>query len=194
MTVGDALTRHYAAHGLPADGGESAPWFRVRIGPVGVRLPNPPARQRAVFFHDVNHVLTGYDTTFSRGEMVIAGFEVGNGCGAYWIAWYINLGMFALGLIVCPREMFRAFVRGRRAASIYRRREDRTALAAMPVDRLREALGLDAEPGAPTPGDRARFLAWSVAAVVVLLVPLLAVAAGIRASAALFGGLSGSPS
>ena len=133
MSLGDALARHYVDHGLPADGGEREPWFRVRIGRLTIRLPNPPARQRAVFFHDVNHILTGYNTTFSDGEMVIAGFELGAGCGPFWIAWLINLGMFAFGLVACPRAMFDAFVRGQRASSIYQRAEDRATLSGMTV-------------------------------------------------------------
>ncbi len=91
-TVTEALARHYAEHGLPPDGGESERWFRIRIGPLVLPLPNPPARRRAVFYHDVNHVLTGYNTVFSDGEMVIAGYELGSGCGPFGIAWLINLG------------------------------------------------------------------------------------------------------
>jgi hypothetical protein len=52
--------------------------------------------------------------------MVIAGYELGSGCGPFWIAWSINLVAFALGLVVTPRPMFEAFLRGRRASSLYR--------------------------------------------------------------------------
>ena len=173
MTViSDALAGHYAAHGLPADGGESATTFRVHIGPLTIPLPNPPARRRAVFFHDVNHVLTGYNTVFSDGEMAIAGFEIGAGCGPFWIAWYINLSMMAIGLVVNPRETFRAFVRGRHTSSLYRRWESRETLAAMPVAELRESLGIDRPTPATSVGDIASFAAWTVVGVFVLLAPL----------------------
>lgn len=169
VTVGDALTRHYVRHGLPPDGGEGDSMFRVRLGPFALRLPNPPARRRAVFFHDVNHVLTGYDTTFSGGEMAIAAFEVGSGCGRFWIAWLINLSMFAFGLVVAPRGVFRAFVRGRRVSSVYRCGYDRATLSAMPVDELRSTLGLDAAVPAASVADCVRFIAWSVVAAVLVL-------------------------
>src|SRR4051812_11273654 len=116
-TLAEALVANNTANGLPPDRGETDAWFRVCMGPLSFRLPNPPARQRALFFHDTNHVLTGYDTVFTKGEMQIAGFEVGAGCGTYWIAWYINLHLVAPGLFVRPREIFRAFVRGRRSSS-----------------------------------------------------------------------------
>ena len=141
------------------------------MGRLTLRLPNPPARQRAVFFHDANHVLTGYNTTFSDGEMRIAGFELGNGCGPFWIAWLINLNMFALGLIFCPRLMFHAFVRGRRASSIYERQEDRATLSAMPVAALKAMVRLDAMDAAPTMGDWLRFAGWALLGVLLMLLP-----------------------
>jgi len=178
--VRDALARHYVAHGLPSDGGEGERWFHVHIGSVTVHLPNPPARRRALFFHDVNHVLTGYNTAFSDGEMAIAGFEVGSGCGPFWVAWYLNLSMVALGLVVCPRAVFRAFVRGRRASSLYHRREDRATLSAMSVGELRALLGLDRAPAAAGVGDRVRFVAWSIAAGVMILAPVVAALMALR--------------
>jgi hypothetical protein len=179
--IGDALRRHYIAHDLPADGGASDPWFRVHIGPVTLRLPNPPARRRAVFFHDVNHVVAGYDTSFSGGEMAIAAFEVGSGCGPFAIVWYINLSMFGLGLAVTPRAVFRAFVRGRHAASIYHRRENSSALSAMTVAKLRAELGLDQPIPAASLLDRLTFLAWAAAAVVVMIAPFAVVVAALSA-------------
>ena len=174
--VRDALAQHYVAHGLPADGGAMDPWFRVRIGTATIRLPNPPARRRAVFFHDVNHVATGYNTTFSDGEMVIAGFEVGAGCGTLWIVWFINLSMFALGLLACPRNVFAAFVRGRRSTSIYTRREDPTSLGAMSLGDIRELLRLDTERAMPRLADRLAFTGWAIVSIFVFAAAVLPVA------------------
>jgi hypothetical protein len=181
LTVSEALTRHYHAHGLPPDGGEGSPWFRVRLGPLSIRLPNPPARRRAVFFHDVNHLLTGYNTAFSDGEVAIAAFEVGTGCGPYWIAWYINLTMLALGLVLAPRAVYRGFVRGRRASSIYRRGEDRPTLASLEVAELKEQLGIDRSPAPISAAERFRFAGWALLASVVLLGPILVLTLGLRA-------------
>ena len=170
VTVGEALARHYEAHRLPSDGGEGAAWFRVQVGPMRIPLPNPPARRRAVFWHDVNHVLTGYNTTFSDGEMAIAGFEVGAGCGRAGIAWYINLVLMALGLLVRPRHVYRAFVRGRRSASIYRRSEPRATLREMTVRQVRELVAVAHPDVRATGGDVVSFVAWSVIAWLVALV------------------------
>ena len=162
MTVGEALERHYSRHGLPADGGEHATWFRVRLGPVSIPFPNPPARRRAVFLHDVNHVLTGYDTVFSDGEMSIAAFEVGTGCGRVWVAWFINLFLMAIGTVLRPRAVVRAFVRGRRTDSIYRRPDARQCLRQMAVDDMRAELRVDHDGSRPTAREYVAFVLWSV--------------------------------
>ena len=69
--------------------------------------------------HDINHIVTGYNTTFSEGEMSIAAFEVGAGCGRLAIVWFINLSLLALAVVVHPRVAF-AGIRARPPdASIY---------------------------------------------------------------------------
>jgi hypothetical protein len=177
MMVGDALARYYDEHRLPADGGESATIFRVRIGPLTIPLPNPPARRRAVFFHDVNHVLTGYNTVFSDGEVVIAGFEIGAGCGRVWIAWYINLAMMAFGVLLRPRATFRAFVRGRHSGSIYRGPDAPVVLRRMSVAEARDRLRIAPVTADPGPADRVAFGLWTAFAWLTVLVPTAAVAA-----------------
>lgn len=174
ISVREALARHYAAHGLPLDGGESERWFHVTIGPLTLRLPNPPARRRAVFFHDVNHVLTGYDTTFGRGEMAIAAFEIGTGCGPYAAAWLLNLGVLAFGLVARPRAVYDAFVRGRHTRSLYRLPADRSALGQTTVAELRSTLGIASGPVTPDWRDRAAFGMWSIVAAGILLLPAAA--------------------
>lgn len=81
-------------------------------------FPNTQARLRAVRVHDIHHVLTGYDTTWS-GEAEIAAWELASGCGRYYAAWVLNLAALAVGLIVCPRRTFAAFRRGRVSENLY---------------------------------------------------------------------------
>jgi hypothetical protein len=168
MTVGEALERHYSLHGLPADGGAHATWFRVRLGPVSIPLPNPPARRRAVFLHDVNHLLTGYDTVFSDGELSIAAFEVGTGCGRVWVAWFINLFLMAIGTLLRPRAVVRAFIRGRRSDSIYRRRDSREFWRDRSVDDVRAALRVDSDDSPRTAREYVAFVQWSAIAWLVI--------------------------
>lgn len=177
MDLRDALAAHYAAHGLPADGGATDAWFRVRLGRLIVPLPNPPARRRALFLHDANHVLTGYDTRFGGGEVMIAAFEVGAGCGPYLMAWAINLPMLVIGGVLRPVDVLRAFARGRHSRSIYREPDARAALECMRVTELRKRLMLDRPAPTPTFRDAAAFAIWSGAALLAMtsIIALVAV-------------------
>jgi len=172
LTVSSALTEHYRAHGLPMDGGAQDPWFRVRVGAATLKLPNPPSRRRAVFFHDVNHVLTGYDTTLTRGELSISAFEVGCGCGPYAIAWFINLYLMALGVFIRPRAVLRAFVHGRRSGSIYRLADARADLQMSTVAALRARLDIavTSADGPATSRDIAVFTLWTMIAIAMTVV------------------------
>ena len=161
-TVGEALAQYYAVSGLPPDGGADDPWFSIHLGPLSLRLPNPPARRRAVFFHDANHLLTGYDTVFSSGD----GYELGSGCGHYWIAWLINFMMFGLGLLVRPREIYHAFLRGRRCLSLYERTESPRVLSEMSIAALRAQVGTDAQLVTRRASDSFAFWFWALAVIV----------------------------
>jgi hypothetical protein len=75
---------------------------------------------RAVRYHDLHHVLTGYDTN-AIGEFEIAAWELGAGCKGFVAAWQLNLGGLFAGLLSAPRRTVRAFFRGRRSESLYGR-------------------------------------------------------------------------
>lgn len=175
--IAEALAAYYRAHGLPPDGGASDPWFRAAIGPLSIRLPNPPARRRAVRLHDINHLATGYNTVFSEGEMAIAAFEVGAGCGGYFLVWLINLSMFALGLGIQPRAQWEAFIRGRHSTSVYHLDHEVAGLDELTIIDVRALLQLDSAPTTRRLMDAMSFLAWTVVAVTLWLTPLLVTAA-----------------
>ena len=164
-----ALASYYAAQGLPSDGGARGPWFFVRIGPLRIPLPNPAVRKRALLYHDVHHVTTGYNNVFSEGEMIIAGHEIGVGCGPFVVAWVINLWMLALGSLVTPRRLFAAFVRAQSARSFYHHAVEREQVLSMTVGETRRWLGLDRPAPCASSADRLRFALWCAVAWIVTL-------------------------
>lgn len=172
VSIRDALTQHYVAHGLPPGGGADEPTFRLRLGSVTLKLPNPPARRRALLLHDVNHVATGYNTTFSQGEVAIAAFEIGAGCGRFAIVWFINLGGLAIGLLLSPRAVLAAYVRGRRSRSIYRDPPSARTLAETTVGAIRSQLHLDRSAGPATIADYITFLFWAAVSWVLVCAPV----------------------
>ncbi len=165
LTLGEARQRYFSANNFPADGGYEAVWADVKIEPIKTRIRNTAGRKRAVRFHDLHHVLTGYRTTF-RGECEIGAWEVATGCADHRAAWVLNLSVFGNGLLFAPRAIWRAFARGRASRNLYRAAYD-DALLSRQVGEARRELGL-AEPARPAGlGDRLAFAGWSVAALAV---------------------------
>lgn len=117
MTMHAARRVYFDVNAFGEDGGYSSPWIDFKLGPIPFPVPNVEARVRAVRYHDLHHIVTGYDTDFT-GEMEISAWEIGAGCKNVPAAWVLNLmGMGAFW--VAPRRVFRAFVRGRASDSLY---------------------------------------------------------------------------
>jgi hypothetical protein len=136
----DARGRYFAANGFPSDGGYSARWVRIALGPVPIYIYNSTSRVRAVRLHDLHHVLTEYDTTLI-GEAEIGAWELGSGCKDYVAAWFLNFGAVLIGLWLSPGRVREAFARGRRTGNLYGRTFD-DALLQRSVGELRHELQL----------------------------------------------------
>ena len=82
------------------------------LGPLRFSIPNTRRHRWAIRLHDLHHVITGY-TTYWKGEVEIGAWELGGGCGRYWVAWLLNAEVAFIGLFLYPRSLFRAFRAGR---------------------------------------------------------------------------------
>ncbi|HEX8422539.1 MAG TPA: hypothetical protein VF634_03965 [Pyrinomonadaceae bacterium] len=155
-----------------AGGGYEEGWVKMKAGPVPIWFPNTVARVKAVKFHDIHHVLTEYPTTW-KGEAEIGAWEVATGCAAHYQAWLLNLLAFAIGLMINPRGVYRAFARGRQSRNLYRTTFS-DALLARTVGEMRRELELDKETAPPAPRDRRAFVFWSLTSLATLAGTLLA--------------------
>lgn len=173
MSLAAARQRYCDAHGF--DPTYSERWVKLQAGPIPLYFPNAAGRRRAVRFHDLHHIATGYQTDWT-GEAEIAGYEIGGGCGPFLWAWILNLQALAVGLFLAPRAVFRGFVRGRHALTLYHQGEFRDALLERTVGEIRRDLHLDRPTPATRAGDAAAFAGWALAAVLWTLAPLLALA------------------
>ena len=117
-TVTEALLLHYAAAGLLGDGGRSACYWTLKLGPVRVRMKNFAWRRGAMQQHDIHHLLTGYTCT-PAGELEIAAWEFAAGRFANRLATLFCLPLVACGAVTIPHRSFRAFVRGRYSRTLY---------------------------------------------------------------------------
>jgi hypothetical protein len=165
-TMREARARYFAQHGFGADGGYDDRWVHLALGPIPASFPNSPARVRAVKYHDLHHIVTGYATDIV-GEFEISAWEIGAGCKDFVAAWVLNLGGMAGGAVTAPRRTLRAFARGRRSRSLYGRAFE--PLLEERVASVRTQLGLDAAATKLTVGTFLRFVGAVLAGVVVAL-------------------------
>jgi hypothetical protein len=185
LTLRDARRVYFDANAFGDDGGYAKRWVKVKLGPLPFWFPNSAGRVRAVRYHDLHHVATGYDTDWV-GEGEIGAWEVASGCRGYFAAWWLNLLAMCIGCALAPVRIFRAFARGRHTRNLYGERFD-DALLASSVGALRARLGLAAPLPAPTARDRAAFAAWALAALgaylvqsAVVLAPIVLLINGLR--------------
>jgi hypothetical protein len=142
---------------LGPDGGYGDRGVRVETKPIPFYFPNWPSRVAAARLHDLHHLATDYETDWP-GEAEIAAWEIASGCARYHAAWILNFGGFGAGLVVAPRRLFRAFLRGRRAkTNLYKSGFDESRLNDITVGMLRDQLGLRA--ALPSANTRRR---WAV--------------------------------
>ncbi len=162
QSVGAARERYFAAAGF--EPGYDDRWVRLRAGPLRLAFPNTRGRVRAVRFHDLHHVATGYDTSWT-GEGEIGAWELASGCAQHAWAWFLNFAAFGYGLWLAPRRVFRAFVRGRHTTNLYRcEAEFRDALLDETVAALRARLGLDRPVPQTRLSDALAFAGWVLGA------------------------------
>src|SRR5690349_22715918 len=91
LSLEQARRLYFQRNGFGADGGYGARWVTVRLGPLPFSFPNSAARVRAVRYHDLHHIVTGYRTNLV-GEAEIASFELASGCTRFPAAYHLNLG------------------------------------------------------------------------------------------------------
>lgn len=138
-TMRAALKQYFDDNGFGADGGYSAKWVDFKVGSIPFPFPNTNGRRKAVKFHDLNHILTGYRTD-TVSEFEISAWEVGAGCRDFVAAWFINLSGTVAGAFAAPVRTFRAFVRGRRQRASYWLPYD--AMLEREVDDVKRELGV----------------------------------------------------
>jgi hypothetical protein len=138
-TVGEALRLHYAASGLPDDGGRSAERWVLKLGPLTLTLRNFAWRRRALRHHDVHHLVTGYPCT-PAGEMEMAAWEFAAGRFPNLLSTLFCLPLVGIGACVIPRRAFAAFTRGRRSKTLYASSSAHDELMALPLRTVQSRL------------------------------------------------------
>jgi len=162
LSLREARGHYFAVNGL-GEGGYEEKWVKLAAGPLRFAFPNTAGRVRAVRYHDLHHVVTGYATDWT-GEAEIGAWEVASGCRNMIAAWVLNLYAMQIGLWISPRSIWRAFARGRHTRNLYAEPWSE-ALLDESVGAMRARLALDRDAWGASVSDLVSFLTWSAAAV-----------------------------
>jgi hypothetical protein len=139
LTVAEALDEFDREHRFGKAAYKKS-WNTVKIFGLKFPFPNPQQRRDVVHLHDLTHILTGYDTSWT-GVGEIANWEMASGLPArHWIAWFYVPITFTLGWFIAPGKMRAAFSAGRGRNNLYKLRIDRDQMMKMKVGDLRKLL------------------------------------------------------
>jgi len=171
-TMREERERYFEENGFGKDGGYNDTWIKVKLGPVALVIPNSAPRKKAVPFHDLHHILTGYRTDWI-GEAEIAAWELASGCKHMIAAWILNLLVLGMKVLFHPARVYRAFMRGRQSRNLYD--QDLETLLDRPAEEVREQMGTAGNIVQPSEKDRLAFVAFSIAGLVLVSGPPSAV-------------------
>ncbi|HEY0078777.1 MAG TPA: hypothetical protein VGB73_09040 [Pyrinomonadaceae bacterium] len=162
MTLGDARSLYFDLFGFK-NGGYDDAWVVVKVWRFPIVFPNTKGRLRAVKLHDLHHVLTEYDANW-MGETEIGAWEVATGLRKHYQGWLLDLLAFAIGLVINPRGVYRAFMRGRQSSNLYDMEFTEEFLSNR-VGEIRRQLRLDREPAPASRADKLSFALWATLSV-----------------------------
>jgi hypothetical protein len=140
-SVRRALDAYHAENGFSAEQYDS-PKTEASVFGIKFSVPNTEAHARALRYHDLHHVVTGFGTDLT-GEGEISAYEVRGGLvssGLY--VSMIVLGAAAFGFVMSPRRVWRAFAASRGTRDLWALDARYDSLLDMSVGELREMCGV----------------------------------------------------
>ena len=119
MTLQDELATFYKRSGFGDVVGARSLTVPVYTGCMLVPLPNIETRRRFLKYHDLHHLVTGYSVG-RIGEGEVSAWELGTGSAFVSpLLGVMNLIALSTGLVLEPRRMWRAFLRGCASRNLY---------------------------------------------------------------------------
>ncbi len=138
ISLREARKTYFLNNGFAADGGYADTWVPLKFGRLTFYLYNAESRKDAVPFHDLHHIITGYETN-PVGEAEIAAWELAAGTWPRFFATFINLSAIVYGAVLFPKRVFNAYLLGCYSKTFYKNTLD-DKLLAMTLDEARKQL------------------------------------------------------
>ncbi|MEM9830721.1 MAG: hypothetical protein AAF944_08780 [Bacteroidota bacterium] len=174
MTVEQAIKAFYQRYDFGEDGGTNEKWAWIKFGFFSVPIPNLESRRKAVYLHDVSHIVTGHDTSW-KGESAVSAWEVASGgWNKHYFPWLLTLWAMGLGVTFYPQFTLRAFKRGRKMRNALTSGLIKDEIFQLPVTKLQERIS-----NQPTTNKNPYL--WGVISFLVFALPFVGGSAAIRA-------------
>jgi hypothetical protein len=140
-TVRRALAAYHAENGFSVDEYDK---LTTQVSLFGIKFSvlNTKSHARALRYHDLHHVVTGYGTDLT-GEGEISAYEVRGGVwssGVYVSTIIVSVAAF--GFVMSPRRVWRAFAASRGTRDLWDLDHAYESLLDMSVGELRELCGV----------------------------------------------------
>lgn len=147
MSMREARDLYFQRNGFSL-AGYSAPTFTLRFLGIPVTFPSTANRRRALPWHDLHHILTGYGTDWI-GEAEIGAWELRAGGLSLarfgMVVYWLDGAGVVLGMLISPRRMWRAYRAARGQRTLFPETEPYDTLLEISVDALRRRLGIPPE-------------------------------------------------
>jgi hypothetical protein len=172
MTIQQQLNEFYQTNNFGDEGGANETWVWFKFGPISLPFYNFKQRRELIWLHDLNHLVTGYDTNW-RGESSVSAWETATGGWGISPVWILILSAFGIGLFLHPVATFKAFVRGRYTRGPVNLQLPKKQLIQYQLSDLKQELGLANEPVYKANlSDVLHFLLWAFVSLALILAPL----------------------
>ncbi len=173
-TIQQQLNEFYQINNFGEEGGANATWAWFQFGAISLPLYNFKQRRELIWVHDLNHLVTGYDTTW-RGESSVSAWEAATGGWGTNPVWILILSAFGIGLVLYPTTTFRAFIRGRYTQGPVNLKIPKKQLIQLTINELRQKLNLTNEPiHKATSNDIMSFVGWGFISLALIFAPVWA--------------------
>ncbi len=111
-TVGEAIQEFYSKNNFGEDGGEKKRFSWIKFGFFSFPILNLNSRNKNVYLHDINHIITENETTW-KGESAVSAWEIASGgWGNIYIIWFLALWAMGLGVLIYPKTILKSFKQG----------------------------------------------------------------------------------
>jgi len=171
MTLSEHLEEFYEKYNIPANGGVNDKTFEVPFPYFTLTLPNFSWRKRALYVHDLEHILNEQDTSWS-GEMFIASWEISTGFWKNLPVIIFPLWTMGWGLWKYPGSVLRGFRAGNLQCGIANLEIEKDKLLSMDLDQLRGLMQRNGSSLSPFVF-HSRLICWILISQLIFLLPLL---------------------